>query len=230
MVIFGSRKIRYLITAEQLRAARGLLGWSQTELALQAGLSLPTVRRVETASGSHVSDEAREKLRRAFDAAGIKFLDENGGGAGVRFRKPGHMRLKGTEAPSSKSSGRTSGARGTAQSMLPQGSSMSRPNGLLELYKPTLSSELLRGARGLLRWTQQGLSAASLVSLATIKRLEAGQGVLAANATTVAALRRALEAAGIEFTGGSSPGVKLRGAALQAAPQGRRGRRKERHP
>ena len=77
-----------MITTQQLRAARGLLGWSQSELAERAGLSLPTVKRVETGTGPRVSDDARAKLERALEAAGIEFLDENGGGLGVRFRKP----------------------------------------------------------------------------------------------------------------------------------------------
>src|SRR3979409_940487 len=77
-----------LITIEQLRAARGLLGWSQSQLAARAGLSLPTVKRVEAGTGPRVSDEARAKLQRALEAAGIEFIDENGGGSGVRFRKP----------------------------------------------------------------------------------------------------------------------------------------------
>ena len=72
----------------QLRAARGLLGWSQTDLASRARLSLPTVKRVEGGFGPRVSDEARAKLRHALEAAGIEFLEENGRGAGVRFRKP----------------------------------------------------------------------------------------------------------------------------------------------
>ena len=77
-----------MITPQQLRAARGLLGWSQSELAARAGLSLPTVKRVETGTGPRVSDDARAKLERALEAAGIEFLDENGGGLGVRFWKP----------------------------------------------------------------------------------------------------------------------------------------------
>jgi transcriptional regulator with XRE-family HTH domain len=76
------------ITVEQLRGARGLLGWSQTELASKAGLSLPTVKRVEAGSGPRVSNEARAKLQKALEAAGIVFIDENGGGPGVRLRKP----------------------------------------------------------------------------------------------------------------------------------------------
>jgi transcriptional regulator with XRE-family HTH domain len=75
------------ITAEQLRAARGLLGWSQSELAARAGLSLPTVRRVESESGPRVSDEARTRLREALESAGVGFTDENGGGVHLRKRR-----------------------------------------------------------------------------------------------------------------------------------------------
>lgn len=76
-----------VVTIEQLRAARGLLGWSQSELAARAGLSLPTVKRLEGGFGPRVSNEARAKLQRAIEAAGIQFINENGGGSGVRFRK-----------------------------------------------------------------------------------------------------------------------------------------------
>jgi transcriptional regulator with XRE-family HTH domain len=75
-----------LVSVEQLRAARSLLGWSQSELAARAGLSLPTVKRLEGGFGPRVSDDARSKLQRAIEAAGIEFIDENGGGQGVRFR------------------------------------------------------------------------------------------------------------------------------------------------
>jgi predicted transcriptional regulator len=80
------------VTVEQLRGARGLLGWSQTELASRAGLSLPTVKRVEGEFGPRVSGEARVKLQMALEAAGIEFIDENGGGPGVRLRKPRRKR------------------------------------------------------------------------------------------------------------------------------------------
>jgi len=75
-----------MVTVEQLRAARGLLGWSQSELAARAGLSLPTVKRLEAGFGPRVSDEARSRLQRAIEAAGLQFIEENGGGLGVRFR------------------------------------------------------------------------------------------------------------------------------------------------
>jgi transcriptional regulator with XRE-family HTH domain len=63
------------------------LGWSQSELAARAKLSLPTVKRLEGGFGPHVSDAARTKLQQAIEAAGVEFIDENGGGPGVRLRK-----------------------------------------------------------------------------------------------------------------------------------------------
>jgi predicted transcriptional regulator len=75
-----------------------------------------------------------------------------------------------------------------------------------------LSSELIRAARALLRWEQRDLATASLVSLPTIKRLESKPGIMSAHLSTVAALRKALELAGIEFIdeNGGGPGVRLR--------------------
>jgi predicted transcriptional regulator len=74
------------------------------------------------------------------------------------------------------------------------------------------SSELLRAGRALLRWEQRDLSTASSVSLPTIKRLESKPGIMAAHLSTVAALRKALETAGIIFIdeNGGGPGVRLR--------------------
>ena len=57
-----------MATVEQLRAARALLGWSQTELASRAGLSLPTVKRVEGGFGPNVSEESRLRLQEALEA------------------------------------------------------------------------------------------------------------------------------------------------------------------
>jgi predicted transcriptional regulator len=76
----------------------------------------------------------------------------------------------------------------------------------------SLTSELVRAARALLRWEQRDLAETSAVSLPTIKRLEAKPGPLGAHASTQAALRTALEKAGIEFIdeNGGGPGVRLR--------------------
>jgi transcriptional regulator with XRE-family HTH domain len=76
-----------VISVKLMRAARSLLGWSQSELAARAGLSLPTVKRLEGEFGPNVSEAARKKLQRAVENAGVQFIEENGGGPGVRLRK-----------------------------------------------------------------------------------------------------------------------------------------------
>ena len=75
-----------------------------------------------------------------------------------------------------------------------------------------LRSELIRAARALVRWEQRDLAQASAVSLPTIKRLESQPGIMAAHMSTVSALRKALEAAGVEFIdeNGGGPGARLR--------------------
>jgi transcriptional regulator with XRE-family HTH domain len=78
---------RLLATISQVRAARGLLGWSQGRLAEAAGLSVATVKRYETASDIKVSDEAIGVLELALERAGVIFVAENGDGPGVRLRK-----------------------------------------------------------------------------------------------------------------------------------------------
>ena len=80
------------------------------------------------------------------------------------------------------------------------------------MAQAALTSELIRAARALLRWEQRKLAEASSVSLPTVKRLEAKPGPLLAHASTLVALTRALEAAGVEFINenGGGPGVRLR--------------------
>jgi predicted transcriptional regulator len=75
-----------MITPEQCRAARALLDWSQQELAETAAVGIVTVRQLEAA----VHKPRRSTLaviRRALEAAGVEFIDENGGGPGVRLRR-----------------------------------------------------------------------------------------------------------------------------------------------
>ena len=59
-------------------------------------------------------------------------------------------------------------------------------------------------------WSQERLAEAAGVSLPTIKRLEPGEGSLATKVETMEKLRRALEAAGVEFTNGDQPGVRMK--------------------
>jgi predicted transcriptional regulator len=78
--------IQEMISPEQCRAARGLLDWSQQELANKAAVGIVTVRQLE--AGTHEPRRATlDVVRRAFEKAGVEFIDENGGGPGVRLRK-----------------------------------------------------------------------------------------------------------------------------------------------
>ena len=76
------------LTGFQIRAARALVKWSAEGLAQQSSVSLRTIRRAEL-SDHQTSMTAPNDLaiRRAFEGAGIDFIDENGGGPGVRLRK-----------------------------------------------------------------------------------------------------------------------------------------------
>lgn len=79
-----------ILTSDQIRAARALLKWDQKALAQASKVSLATIKRLEPLSGPVVANAVTiDALRRALEAAGIEFITENGGGAGVRFRKPG---------------------------------------------------------------------------------------------------------------------------------------------
>jgi transcriptional regulator with XRE-family HTH domain len=76
-----------VITGGQVRAARGLLGWSQAVLAEKSEVGLSTVRRMEADLGPvRVYSDNLWKVQRALEAAGIRFIDQDdGGGAGVRL-------------------------------------------------------------------------------------------------------------------------------------------------
>ena len=77
-----------MISAEQMRAARALIGMKQEELASAAGLSGQTIKRMESLGTGKSSAENVQAVQRALEAAGVQFIDENGGGAGVRMARP----------------------------------------------------------------------------------------------------------------------------------------------
>ena len=74
-----------------------------------------------------------------------------------------------------------------------------------------VASEQISAARALLRLSVADLAKASGVGVATIKRIEAADGLPSANTRTLDALSRALQALGIEFIGGpnDAPGLRL---------------------
>jgi hypothetical protein len=76
------------LTSAQIRAARALLRWSAADLAREAALGLATIRRAELTEGETSMTTANDlAVRRALETAGVEFIDENGGGPGVRLRR-----------------------------------------------------------------------------------------------------------------------------------------------
>ena len=80
------RRIGHPVT--DVKGARSLLAWSQEQLAAAADVSIPTIKRLEAQDGPLGGrDETGSKIRLALETAGVEFLDENGGGPGVRLRE-----------------------------------------------------------------------------------------------------------------------------------------------
>lgn len=78
--------------AAQIRAARGLLGWSRARLAASANVPVGTVRSMESPAGPRTSlAEARAAVLRTLEWAGVEFTDDSG--PGVRLKpKAGFLR------------------------------------------------------------------------------------------------------------------------------------------
>jgi transcriptional regulator with XRE-family HTH domain len=82
-----------VITAGQIRASRALLGIDQRRLAEAAGLSLPTIQRMESRDGVVRGNvDSLMKLIAALESLGIELMTDNavssGGGRGVRLKRP----------------------------------------------------------------------------------------------------------------------------------------------
>ncbi len=75
------------MTPSQCRAARGLLGLSQEEVAKAASVGLSTLKNFEAGKSAPMQNNL-QAIQRALEAAGVQFIPENGGGAGVRLAKP----------------------------------------------------------------------------------------------------------------------------------------------
>ncbi len=69
----------------QLKMARTAVGWGVRELAKKAGVTANTVTRIE--NGADAKQSTIDRLQQALEGAGVEFIDENGGGPGVRLRK-----------------------------------------------------------------------------------------------------------------------------------------------
>jgi transcriptional regulator with XRE-family HTH domain len=88
------------LTSSQIRAARALLHWRAEDLAAASGVGVATIRRAELAEGMTSMTKPNDMaVRRALEAAGVEFIDENGGGPGVRLRKRQPKKTKGAGTP-----------------------------------------------------------------------------------------------------------------------------------
>jgi hypothetical protein len=95
MVFFIPKKMKDFkpsfcaLTSAQIRAARALIRWSAEDLARAASLGVTTIRRAELTEAQTSMTVANDMaVRRALEAAGVEFIDANGGGEGVRLKKP----------------------------------------------------------------------------------------------------------------------------------------------
>jgi hypothetical protein len=76
------------LTSAQIRAARALIRWTAEDLSRQSAVSLRTIRRAELAERVTSMTTANDlAVRHALEAAGVEFIDGDGGGPGVRLRK-----------------------------------------------------------------------------------------------------------------------------------------------
>jgi hypothetical protein len=76
------------LTSHQIRAARALLRWRARDLARASAVGVATIRRAELAERETSMTVPNDvAVRRALESAGVEFIDENGGGSGVRLRK-----------------------------------------------------------------------------------------------------------------------------------------------
>jgi DNA-binding XRE family transcriptional regulator len=88
VALLAPNKTIPMVSIRQVKAARALLAWSQEELAGAADVSVPTIKRLEAQDGALGGrHETGSKIRFALETAGVDFIDENGGGPGVRLRK-----------------------------------------------------------------------------------------------------------------------------------------------
>jgi DNA-binding transcriptional regulator YiaG len=75
-----------MLTAAQCRAARGLVEMSQSDLAIESRVGESTVRNFEAGRSVPMTNNLRA-IKSALEKAGVEFIAENGGGAGVRMKK-----------------------------------------------------------------------------------------------------------------------------------------------
>ena len=94
----------------------------------------------------------------------------------------------------------------------------------------SLTSAQIRAARALLRWSAVDLARASAVGVNTVRRAELAEAKTSLTAANELAIRRALEEAGVEFTNGDQPGVRLTAGRAASAARNRTAKIVEKKP
>jgi len=159
------------------------LAWTQEDLAKAAHVSIPTVKRLEASDGPLGGrSKTVEKLQGALEATCIDFIAGDGGGPGVR--------LQGRKALVSRTR--------TLED--------DRNNVNSNYYAVPMKAIQLRMARAAVGWGVRELAEKAGVTANTVTRIENGAD---AKQSTMDKLQLALEAAGVEFTHGDQPGVRL---------------------
>ena len=74
-----------MITPQQIRGARAMLGMTQAELAHKAGISTTGLNNIEKGNADPKASTLKA-IQAALEAAGVLFIDSNGNGPGVRLR------------------------------------------------------------------------------------------------------------------------------------------------
>lgn len=190
-----------LITAGQLRAARGLLGWSQKELATASQVSRATIADFEAGKRQPYARTLTD-LQRSLEFAGVDFV--TGDELGVKMKRSGVATLRVGESPTVASPGLDSQPRAAA-----------RPASLIRYGRRStdhaevaISPEQVKSARELLGWSQGELASKMGVSETAVSLFEREKRRLLV--LDVSVLRSALEAAGVEFTNEGEPSVRLK--------------------
>ena len=76
------------ITSSQIRAARALLKWTAQDVADAANVGVATVRRAEKKENEmNITPANALAIKNALEAAGVEFIEKNGGGPGVRLKE-----------------------------------------------------------------------------------------------------------------------------------------------
>lgn len=173
------------IPVRQLKAARALLSWSQSDLAHHSGVSEPTIARIESEDGFLSGKiDTIEKILSAISKAGVNLIVHKDGGFGVQINKR------------------------SAKSYLGYDMAVEvGTNSIKSYHYYDFDAAQCKMARAALGWGVRDLAKCADVSSDTIARLERGEQL---KSSTLQAIKSAFEAAGIEFIpeNGGGPGVR----------------------